>query len=58
MTRRYKTIMVSVETYGELCRLKAGIEKILGSPISFDKAVRFLILAKIDWSDLLLPEFR
>lgn len=49
----YKTIQLSAETYEELSRLKTSIQKIFGSSISFDKAIRFLIMAKIDWIELL-----
>jgi len=49
----YKTIEVSTECYNELRRLKNAIEEIFGSPVSFTKLIRFLIVAKIDWSDFL-----
>jgi predicted CopG family antitoxin len=53
MVKRQKTIMVSTECYDELYRLKVELEKIFGSPASFTKLIRFLVLAKIDWCEFL-----
>ena len=47
-----KTIQVSTKCYEEFNRTKDQLEKIFRKSISSDKFLRFLLFAKIDYSDL------
>jgi len=49
---KYKTVQVSVETFDLLCSLKSETQKIFEKKISFDEIIRWLIVAKVDWADL------
>jgi len=52
--KRYTTIMLSIETYNELHRLKEVLEQTLGKTLTFDKTVMLLIRLKVSWEDLML----
>jgi len=52
--KRYTSIMLSIETYRELHRLKEVLEETLGKTLTFDKTVMLLIRLKVSWEDLML----